>query len=78
MLNFIAAKASHAYYLYKNFSMLVVNVDLGTAPITASFFSPLLNIMTVGNLRMPYRVAIEGLSSVLTLTVGKSIVALQQ
>ncbi|GAB4831811.1 hypothetical protein Ancab_005826 [Ancistrocladus abbreviatus] len=47
--------------------MLVVNVDFGTAPITASFFSPFLKIKTVGMLRIPYLVAIEGLSSVLTL-----------
>lgn len=52
---------------YKNFSMHVINVDSGTAPITASFFSPFLNMMTVGILRIPYWVAIEGLSSVLTL-----------
>lgn len=52
---------------YKNFSMQVVNVDSGTAPMTASFFSPSLKIITVGILRIPYWVAIEGLSSVLTL-----------
>lgn len=52
---------------YKNFSIQVVKVDLGTAPITASFFSPPLKIITVGILRIPYRVAMEGLSSVLTL-----------
>lgn len=57
----------HSYHLYKNFSMLVVKVDFGTAPIIASFFSPFLNIMTVGMLRIPYWVAIEGLSSVFTL-----------
>lgn len=32
--------------LYKKFSMLVVHVDLGTTPITAFFFSPLLKMMT--------------------------------
>ena len=53
--------------LYKNFSMQVVNVDSGTAPITASFFSPFLKTITVGILRIPYWVAIPGLSSVLTL-----------
>lgn len=57
----------NSYHLYKNFSMLVVSVDLGTAPITVSFLSPSLKIMTVGMLRIPYRVAIEGLSSVFTL-----------
>jgi len=41
------------YHLHKNFSMLVVNVDLGTAPIMASFFSPLLKIITVGMLLIP-------------------------
>nr|GMD84090.1 hypothetical protein D5086_0000070700 [Ipomoea batatas] len=33
--------------------MQVHNVDLGTAPITASLFSPFLKIMTVGMLRIP-------------------------
>ena len=47
--------------------MLAVSVVLGTAPMTASFFSPLMNIMIVGMLRIPYWVAIEGLSSVLSL-----------
>lgn len=61
------ANMSFTYHVYKNFSMLVVKVDLGTAPITVSFFSPFLNIMTVGMLLIPYLVAIEGLSSVLTL-----------
>lgn len=54
-------------HLYKNFSMLAVSVVLGTAPMTASFFSPLMNIMVVGTLRIPYWVAIEGLSSVFSL-----------
>lgn len=49
---------------YKNFSMEVVSVDLGTAPMIASFFSPFLNIITVGMLRIPNSVAMEGLSSV--------------
>ena len=53
--------------IYKNFSMLAVSVDLGTAPITASFFSPLTKNMIVGMLRIPYWVAIEGLSSVFNL-----------
>lgn len=44
--------------------MLVVNVVFGTAPMTASFFSPPLKIMTVGILRIPYSLAVEGLSSV--------------
>lgn len=47
--------------------MLAVSVVLGTAPRTASFFSPLMNIMVVGTLRIPYWVAIEGLSSVFSL-----------
>lgn len=49
---------------YKNLSMLVASVVFGTAPITASFFSPFLKIMTVGILRIPYSLAMEGLSSV--------------
>lgn len=57
----------HLHSFYKNLSMQVVNVDSWTAPMTASFFSPPLKIMTVGILRMPYLVAIEGLTSVLTL-----------
>lgn len=52
---------------YKNFSMVAVNVVLGTAPIIASFFSPLMKIMMVGTLRIPYWVAIDGVSSVLNL-----------
>lgn len=60
-------ETSRRRHLYKNFSMLVVSVDLGTAPITASFFSPSLKIITVGMLRIPYLVAIAGLSSVFTL-----------
>jgi hypothetical protein len=56
------------YHLhYKNFSILVVKVVLGTAPIMASFFSPFLKIITVGMLRIPYSVAIEEQSSVLSL-----------
>uniref|UniRef100_A0A7C8YMI3 Uncharacterized protein n=1 Tax=Opuntia streptacantha TaxID=393608 RepID=A0A7C8YMI3_OPUST len=54
-------------HLHKNFSIVVFNVSLGTAPITASFFSPLLKIMKVGMLRTPQSVAMLGLSSVLTL-----------
>lgn len=53
--------------LYNNFSKLVVNVVLGTAPMTVSLFSPPLKIMTVGMLLMPYLEAIPGLSSVFTL-----------
>lgn len=53
---------SDAYQRY--FSRVEVNVDLGTAPMTVSFFSPPLNTMTVGMLRMPYSVAMPGLSSV--------------
>ena len=63
----LPAEAFLALPSHKNFSMLVVSVDFGTAPITASFFSPFLKIMTVGILRMPYRVAVEELSSVLSL-----------
>lgn len=58
-----SVEAFHTH-LYKNFSMLAANVVLGTAPITVSFFSPLLKIIMVGTLRIPYWVAIEGLSSV--------------
>lgn len=47
--------------------MVVVRVVLGTAPMTASFFSPLLKIMIVGMLRIPYLLAIDGLSSVFNL-----------
>ena len=47
--------------------MQVVSVDLGTAPMTASFFSPFLKIITVGMLRIPNSVAVEGLSSVFSL-----------
>jgi hypothetical protein len=50
------------------FSMVCTNVDLGTAPITASIFCPFLKIMTVGILRIPYSVATVGLSSVFNLT----------
>lgn len=51
-------------YQFKYFSRVVANVDLGTAPITVSFFSPFLKTMTVGMLRIPYSVAMPGLSSV--------------
>uniref|UniRef100_A0A0E0FAC7 Uncharacterized protein n=2 Tax=Oryza meridionalis TaxID=40149 RepID=A0A0E0FAC7_9ORYZ len=34
-------------------SMMVARVVLGTAPMTLSFFSPFLNMRTVGMLRMP-------------------------
>lgn len=47
--------------------MVLSSEVLGIAPITASFFSPLLKIMIVGMLRTPYWVAIEGLSSVFSL-----------
>ena len=47
--------------------MLADRVVLGTAPITASFFSPLTKTMIVGMLRIPYWVAVEGLSSVFSL-----------
>jgi hypothetical protein len=49
------------------FSRAVFKVLFPTAPITVSFFSPLLKIMTVGILLMPYLVAMPGLSSVLSL-----------
>lgn len=55
------------FLTYKNFSMPAVKVDLGTAPITASFLSPLMKVMMVGMLRIPYWVATEGLSSVFNL-----------
>lgn len=54
----------HDDSFYKNLSMQAVRVVLGTAPIIASFFSPLTNIIIVGMLRIPYFEAIEGLSSV--------------
>lgn len=47
--------------------MLADRVVFGTAPITASFFSPFKKIMSVGMLRVPYWEAIEGLSSVFSL-----------
>jgi hypothetical protein len=59
--------AASACFTYKNFSMVVVKVVLGTAPIIASIFSPYLKMITVGMLRIPYWVAMEGQSSVLTL-----------
>uniref|UniRef100_A0A0A9H0N3 Thioredoxin M-type n=1 Tax=Arundo donax TaxID=35708 RepID=A0A0A9H0N3_ARUDO len=55
------------FHLPTYFSMQVTKVLSGTAPITASFFSPFLNIITVGMLRMPNWVAMSGLSSVLSL-----------
>ena len=48
--------------------MVVTKVALGTAPMMVSFFSPPLNIMTVGILRIPYSVAVLGLSSVFSFT----------
>lgn len=53
--------------IHKNFSIVLSSDVLGTAPITASFFSPLLKIKIVGMLRTPYWLAIEGLSSVFSL-----------
>lgn len=44
--------------------MQAVRVLLGTAPMIVSFLSPFLKIMIVGMLRIPYWVAIAGLSSV--------------
>ena len=49
-------------------SMVLVRVLLGTAPMTVSSFCPPLKIITVGMLRMPYSVAIPGLSSVFSFT----------
>lgn len=49
------------------FSMVADKVDLGTAPMTLSFFSPFLKNSTVGMLRIPYLVAMLGQSSVLSL-----------
>lgn len=53
-------------YQSRYLSSVVVKADLGTAPITVSLFTPFVKIMTVGMLRMPYSVAIVGLSSVLS------------
>lgn len=47
--------------------MVVVRLVLGTAPMMASFFSPLTKIIIVGMLRIPYLDATEGLSSVFNL-----------
>lgn len=47
--------------------MLDDRVALGRAPIIASLFSPLMKIMVVGMLRIPYSLAVEGLSSVFNL-----------
>uniref|UniRef100_A0A2P2K809 Uncharacterized protein n=1 Tax=Rhizophora mucronata TaxID=61149 RepID=A0A2P2K809_RHIMU len=66
-MSLIPVNAFLTYHIYNNFSMLVVKVLLGTAPIIASFFSPFLKIITVGMLLIPYLVAVEGLSSVLSL-----------
>ena len=65
---------------HRYFSMVPVNVDLGTAPITVSSFWPSLKIITVGMERMPYSVATEGLSSVFSLTYrikggGRGVIA---
>lgn len=49
------------------FSTVADRVDLGTAPITLSFFSPFLKNSTVGMLLIPYWVAMLGQSSVLSL-----------
>lgn len=49
------------------FSTVADKVDLGTAPITLSFFSPFLKNSTVGMLLIPYWVAMLGQSSVLSL-----------
>ena len=49
-------------------SIVDVSVLLGTAPMTVSSFCPFLKIMTVGMLRMPYSVAMPGLSSVFSFT----------
>ena len=49
------------------FSTVADSVDLGTAPIMLSFFSPFLKNRTVGMLLMPYCVAMFGESSVLSL-----------
>ena len=54
-------------FLYKNFLILEISVVLGTAPMIASFFSPLLKKMIVGMLRIPYVVTVEGLPSVFNM-----------
>ena len=51
----------------KNLSMLDVSVDLGTAPMIASFFSPSTKIMIVGMLLTLYLLGVEGESSVFSL-----------
>lgn len=48
-------------------STVADKVDLGTAPITLSFFSPFLKKRTVGMLLIPYCVGMFGESSVLSL-----------
>uniref|UniRef100_A0A0E0MKE6 Uncharacterized protein n=1 Tax=Oryza punctata TaxID=4537 RepID=A0A0E0MKE6_ORYPU len=42
-----------SYFQLTYLSMMVARVVLGTAPMTLSFFSPFLNMRTVGMLRMP-------------------------
>lgn len=47
---------------------VLINVDLGTAPITISTFKPFLKIINVGILLIPYSDAMVGFESVLILT----------
>ena len=61
-----SAARSDAQSMY--FSSVCTSVDLGTAPMTVSHFWPSLKNMTVGMLRMPYSVAIPGLSSVFSFS----------
>lgn len=56
--------ALRCYYHEIYLSMVLVSVLLGTAPTTLSLFSPLVNTNTVGMDRIPYLVAMSGLSSV--------------
>lgn len=52
---------------YMYLSIVSQRVDLGTAPMMLSFFSPSLKNNTVGMLRIPYLPATFGDSSVLSL-----------
>ncbi len=54
------------------FSSVCTSVDLGTAPMTVSIFTPSLKNMTVGMLRMPYSVATPGLSSVFSFSCARA------
>lgn len=58
------------FTIQRYFSTVWTRDDLGTAPMTTSTFWPPLNSMTVGIDRMPYSVAMDGDSSVLSLYCG--------